>query len=153
LIYYDGNIDSGWGLEEDAMIKSVLLVVAFAVSGCVSSASNAEMSEKAAATLAKYERTGETTRCLSTRSINSITALDDYHFLVRTSISKYYLNVSPGRCSGAARFGTRIQYALSGGQLCQNQIIEIVDNSTGMTTGGCGLGLFERLEKLPAETE
>ena len=109
-----------------------------------------KMSERAAKRLAQFEQTGEMKTCLNVRSINSMTALDDNHILVRTGVNDYYLNRASG-CGGAARSGNRLQYTISGGNLCRNQIVKVVDNSSGFTVGSCGLGSFERLEKKPKE--
>ncbi|GJL92946.1 hypothetical protein [Hyphococcus sp.] len=124
---------------------------AVGVLGAVSAQAKNEMSDKVAAKLAGFESTGETTSCLSTTQIRSINALDDWRFLVRANGGDYYLNEVSNRCSGAARGNNRLQYTMSGSQLCRNQIITIVDNSSGMTVGSCGLGSFEKLEKAPAE--
>jgi hypothetical protein len=110
-----------------------------------------EMSEKVAAKLAGFESTGETTSCLSITHIRTMDALDDWRFLVRASGGDYYLNETGSRCHGAARANNYIQYKMSGNQLCRNQIITIVDQTSGMTVGSCGLGSFEKLEKAPAE--
>ena len=131
--------------------------IAFCASVAAISGANAyamaQKSDRLAETLEKYERTGEFENCLSLRSIRSMTALDDEHFLVRVGGGRYYLNETR-RCSGASRFGNRIQYTIRGvSQLCKNEIITIVDNSTGITVGSCGLNAFERLEEKPADDE
>lgn len=131
-------------------LKGVLSVglAGAALAACATAgADNYEMSERAAERLADFEATGEKTSCLSLTSVNSITALDDHHFLVRTSGNDYYLNKASGRCNGAGRPGNRIQYTIHGNQLCRNQIITIVENTNGFTMGSCGLNSFEKLEK------
>lgn len=131
----------------------IALVASVAAMGCASAFAMASKTDRLAETLSKYERTGEYESCLSLRSIRSMTALDDKHFLVRVGAGKYYLNETR-RCGGASRAGNRIQYTIRGvSQLCKNEIITIVDNSSGMTVGSCGLNAFERLEEKPADTE
>lgn len=110
-------------------------------------------SEKAAKVLSKYERTGEMVTCLNLRTIREIRALDDRHFLVRTGGSEYYLNVTSNRCSGASRANNRIQYTTSIARLCRNEIIRVIDNTTGILSGSCGLSDFERLKKKPPEKD
>ncbi len=122
-----------------------IAVAAFAGAACASSGSY-EMSEKASARLAEFERTGDYQTCLGLRQISQIKPLDEHNFLVRVGLNQYYLNKVSGRCSGADRTFNRIQYTTSISQLCRNEIISIVDNTTGFTTGSCGLGDFERLE-------
>ena len=125
----------------------------FAVLAAVSSLAGASalagdsMSEKAAERLAGFEQTGEVTNCLSSARIRSMKAIDDSHFLVRVG-GQYYLNTVSHRCHGASRAGNRIQYTNSTGSLCRNEIIRVVDNSTGMTVGSCGLGGFEKLKRV-----
>ncbi len=131
-------------------------LAAFACLGCASVQASGEqarddMSEKTAARLANYEETGETVSCLNVTRIRSIDALDDKRFLVTATGGDYYLNETSGRCSGAGRFGNALQYTISGGSLCRNQIIDVIDSSTGMTVGACGLGSFEKLNKKPAQ--
>ena len=108
-----------------------------------------EMSAKVAEELAGFERTGETRNCLSLSRIDQIKPLDDHYFLVRVGVNDYYLNEVRGRCTGAGRFSNRLQYTTSLSQLCRNEIIRVVDNTSGFTVGSCGLGSFERLEKKP----
>ena len=113
-----------------------------------------EMSDEAAQKLERFEQTGETRSCLGLRRISQITPLDDHLFLVRVGANEYYLNEVNGRCSGASRSFNRLQYKTSIGQLCRNEIIRVVDNSSGISVGSCGLGSFERLqEKTENDTE
>lgn len=121
--------------------------------GCATGAGYAGPSDKVAATLAKYERTGETTACLNISRIDSIKALDERHFLVRTGVNSYYLNEPSAGCNGAGRSNQRIQYVLGNAQLCRNQIVTVVDNTSGIISGSCGLGSFEKLEEKPADAE
>ena len=125
-------------------------ITAVSAAACATTASD-EISEKAAARLAEFEATGETQACLSTSQIRQITPLDERHFLIRTGVNDYYLNVT-SRCASAHRSNYRIQYQLTNNRLCRNQIITVVDNTTGITAGSCGLGDFERLEPI-AEDE
>ena len=102
--------------------------------------------------LGPYERTGEYRNCVPLRQIRSTNAVDDRHILVRVG-SDYYLNRLSGRCAGIDRNFNRIQYKTSLNQLCQNEIITVVDNSQGFTIGSCGLGKFEKLLKVEASPE
>lgn len=137
------------------MKKTIVVAALMAVSGaaCATANTDTEMSEKVAARLAEFEPTGKVETCLSTVRVRSIDALDDYRFLVRTGVNDYYLNEVSGRCSGAGRAGNRLQYTISGAQLCRNEIIQVVDNTTGFMVGSCGLGSFQELAEKPAKTE
>ena len=132
-------------------IAALSVLTAFAGAACATAKPAEAMSDKVAKKLAAFEQTGETTACLNTTRIRSIDALDDWRFLVRTNTGDYYLNEVSNRCSGAARAGNRLQYTISTGQLCRNEIIKVVDNTSGFTVGSCGLGSYEKLTKAPAE--
>ncbi|MEL6113459.1 MAG: hypothetical protein AAFR20_11715, partial [Pseudomonadota bacterium] len=106
-----------------------------------------EPSDKAAGVLDQYERTGEFQSCLNLRRIAQIKPLDAHYFLVRVNGGRRYLNIVTNGCRGAARSSNRIQYTTSTGRLCRNEIINVVDNTTGVLSGSCGLGSFERLER------
>ncbi len=127
-------------------------VAAFAGAACASSGSY-EMSESASARLAEFEQTGDYLTCLGLRQVNQIKALDDYNFLVRVGSNHYYLNRVSGRCIGADSTFNRLQYTTSNNRLCRNEIISVVDNTTGFTNGSCSLGDFERLEKKPDDAD
>lgn len=107
-----------------------------------------EPSERAAERLAQYQETGETRSCVSLSRVSSITPLDDNHFLFEMRGGDVYLNRIRGRCNQAASAFTRIEYRVSGSQLCRGEIVNVVDNSTGLTAGACGFGDFERLERI-----
>lgn len=131
---------------------TALAVAAAGIAGCAS-VERAEITPEAEERLADFERTGEMRACLNLRAIDQIDALDERHLLVRVGLNDYYLNEVSGRCSGAGRFNNRIQYTTSISQLCRNEIITIVDNTTGFTMGSCGLGSFERLIEKPDEDD
>ena len=135
------------------MNRKLLAVVVFAIAGagCATSASEPELSAQAAERLAAFKPTGEKRSCLSLTQIRSIDALDDSHLLVTTVGGDHYLNVVSGRCSSASRAGYYIQYTVSGNQLCRNEIIRVIDNTSDFVAGSCGLGDFEKLEDAPAD--
>ena len=119
---------------------------ALALGACASSGTD-DGEDKVAAALAGFEKTGETESCLSLRRIDQIKPLDDRNFLIRVGRKDYYLNEVSGRCSNADGINTRLQYKTALSQLCRNELISVVDNSTGMNIGSCGLGNFQKLEK------
>lgn len=126
------------------------MAVIFGAAGCATVEAE-ETSAEVEAKLAEFERTGDMRSCLNLRSIDQIKPLNENLFLVRVGVNDYYLNEVSGRCSGADSSFNRLQYTTSLNQLCRNEIIRVVDNSTGFTIGSCGLGSFERLEKKPKE--
>ncbi|MEZ5891545.1 MAG: hypothetical protein R3C58_00125 [Parvularculaceae bacterium] len=131
-------------------MAGMLALAALAMIGGAAAKGPGELSEKAAAKLEGFTPTGETVSCLSLMTIRSIDAIDDWRFLVRTN-SGYYLNTTLGRCSGASRPSTRLQYTTSINQLCRSQIVNVIDNTSGFMTGSCGLGDFEKLDVEPED--
>lgn len=95
--------------------------------------------------LPNYERTGETETCLSVVRIDEIDPVTDRLWLVETRGGEVYLNqVSPG-CNGAASTFTYLSYEIPGTQLCRGEIIRVVEQTSDITRGSCGLGEYERL--------
>lgn len=139
------------------MKSSIFPIVALALAATAGAAAkdkdgNAEMSERAAAELAKFERTGEMRSCLNLTSIREIDAIDERLLLVRVGGDEYYMNAFSTRCTGAGQSWNHIQYETGLAQLCSNQIIKVVDTANGSVQGSCGLNQFERLiMKPPAE--
>ena len=117
---------------------SVLLATAFAADG---------WRDRTKRQLDNFEPTGNIERCLNVRNIDSITALEDDVFLVRAGRT-FYLNEPSRRCSGASDPFTYLQYEVSVGSLCRNEIIHVVDQSSGIRAGGCTLGDFQELQKV-----
>lgn len=124
----------------------LLFAVAGAIAACAS-APNEEVDRSAADQLAQFERTGDVTSCIGLRQISQITPVTESTFLVRVGTAEYYANDVSGRCNGATRNSTRLEYATTLSELCRNELIRVVDNTTGVQIGGCGLGSFEKLEK------
>lgn len=126
----------------------LLACAAITFAGCATAPAE-QVNKAAAKTFAKYERTGEKTSCLSIAQISSIRPVTETTFLVRTNASDFYANDVSGRCNGATRNSSRIEYTTSLSQLCRNELIRVVDNTSGFELGGCGLGSFEKLKKKP----
>lgn len=133
------------------MRKYIFLSGLAALTACASAGDHYEMSDKAAAQLAAYDRTGDVERCLNVSSISHITPIDEKHLLVRVGAGKFYLNEVAGACKDAEWSGNRLQYKVTGSQLCKNDIIHVVDNSGGFFVSSCSLNDFERLEKHKAD--
>lgn len=133
-----------------ALLLSIIPAALAASAGCATAPKD-ELSPEAAAELARFERTGEMRDCISLASLSQIRPLSDKLFLVRVGVSDYYLNEVSGKCSGASSSFTYLQYRTSLNQLCRNEIINVVDQTTHVFVGSCGLGSFEKLkEKAPA---
>lgn len=133
------------------MLRTMTIAGLIWAAGCATSSAE-RVNEGAAAKLAEYERTGEVTSCMNVRQIASIEAVDEKTLLIRSGVNDYYVSDIKGRCSGATSTFNRFEYTTSTAQLCRNEIITIVDNTTGFLTGSCGMGSFEKLaKKAPVE--
>ena len=130
-------------------ITSALAISAsLALAACASSGTSERgMSEEAKAKLAQFDKSGTAEACLPLISIDKIKALDEYTFLVRTKSNQFYLNEVSGRCSKADRSGYALTYETSGSQLCNNQIIRVLDTTSRNAFSSCSLGKFQPLEK------
>lgn len=148
MYFITNGTTKGRGMANLIKLSAMLALMVMPVMHAASADDDApEPSAKAAEILAKYDRTGDTRTCLNINRIRQIRALDDRHFLVRANTSKYYLNITSNTCHGASRATNRLQYTTSIAQLCRNQIVRVIDNTTGIFSGSCGLGSFELLEK------
>ncbi len=123
------------------------------LAACATAGSSYEMSDEVAAKLAEFEKTGEVANCLPLRSIDQIRPLDERTFLIETGVNDYYLAELRSSCNGADSSFNRLQYETSLSSLCQNEIIRVIDNSTGFTVGSCGMSDFQKLKMIeePAE--
>jgi hypothetical protein len=100
--------------------------------------------------LARFERTGETVKCVRMPSTD-ITPVDEETLLFKVGPGDYYVNDLRGTCNDVDSGFTRIEVNLFGSQICSGEIIKVVDQSSGMFKGACSLGDFERLRKKPAD--
>lgn len=132
---------------------SMALGAATLAAACATAGSSYVMSDEVAAKLAKFEKTGEVDNCLPLRSIDQIKALDERNFLIETGVNDYWLAELSSSCHGADHSANRLQYTTSTGSLCRNEIITVVDNSTGFTVGSCGMSDFQKLEKVEESAE
>jgi hypothetical protein len=92
--------------------------------------------------LAKYDRTGEVQNCVSQNQIKNTNVLDDMHIIYELSGNNFLLNTLDRKCP---QLGFNRAYSINvrGGQVCNNDIIHVFENSG--TGGACGLGKFEKL--------
>ena len=102
---------------------------------------------------ASFERTGEMETCLLLHRIRDTRVIDGRHILFRTGVSRYYLNTLPYACSSlAVHRGFVIDQQLT--KLCDVDWITVIqgppDRQGHFQGPGCGLGRFERVEKIDA---
>jgi hypothetical protein len=100
--------------------------------------------------LAKYERTGELQNCVPLQSIKSTDILDDQTILFKMKGKGAYLNELPYKCP-QLKWQDAFSYKTSVNQLCNTDIITVIDTATPQRLASCGLGKFEKLNEKPAE--
>ena len=98
-----------------------------------------------------YELTGETRSCLSLSRIDSIDTMNESAWLVTTKAREAYVTRVGRGCRSATRPFTYISYTVPGGQLCQGEIVRVLDQGTHSVVGSCGIGEFEELSQLPED--
>jgi len=102
-----------------------------------------ESSENASEDVLADVAFGDPVDCVSTQRIRRTDVLSDREILFYTSGSGIYLNKLPHRCSGL-RWADAFSYDVRGSQLCDIDLIRVVDTmGTGIRRGiACGLGKF-----------
>ncbi|WP_421859465.1 hypothetical protein [Oceanicaulis sp.] len=98
-----------------------------------------------------YELTGETRSCLSLTRIDSIDTVDESAWLVTMRNRDAYVTRVGRGCRSATRAFTYISYSVPGTQLCQGEIVRVMDQGTNTVVGSCGIGEFEKLSPLPED--
>ena len=101
---------------------------------------------------ARFERTGETERCLMRHGIIETRVIDKRHILFRTGVSRYYLNTLPHECASLDH-AHAIGIDTPTSNLCDIDSVKVLDPGFHRLPGGrliapaCGFGEFERVEK------
>ncbi len=125
----------------------------FIAAGCIAALSlaggSAFAGDRAAETLAKYEKTGETETCMRLSMLRDSDPLDDYAILFEARGGAIYLNELQGRCTGLER-ERRFGYKTPQAQICEGDIITVTD-SFGNFRGSCSLGAFQKLVDITPE--
>lgn len=119
--------------------------IAFAASAEEGEKKQSRAEKRMASVEKKYEPTGKTKRCVPLRSLRESRIIDDQTIFFRGLGSKAYVNRLPRRCPRLAS-EERFSYRVSIGQLCNTEIITVLD-SMGGSWGSCGLGDFEVWQK------
>jgi hypothetical protein len=95
--------------------------------------------------LEAYMATGETTNCLYVPRITRTEVIDNQTILFHIGRRNVYMNRLPRSCPGLAR-ERAFSYQVRTSQLCNVDIIRVLDPISRRSTAACGLGQFERLE-------
>ena len=131
--------------------RSIMIVASTVALAAAAQAKTA--AERLADFEASFVRTGEVENCLQLHRIHDTRVIDTQHILFRTGVSRYYLNTLPRACGSLiANRGFVIDPHLT--KLCDVDWITVIQgpiNHDGHFQGpGCGLGQFERVEKIDA---
>ncbi|MEM1019464.1 MAG: hypothetical protein ACFBZ9_08640 [Sphingomonadales bacterium] len=91
---------------------------------------------------------GDTKACVQLRQIRQTHVIDDETIVFEMIGRRYYLNQLPNRCPRLG-FERSFSYSTSITQLCNVDIITVIQNLGGRLVPGpaCGLGMFEPITK------
>jgi hypothetical protein len=102
----------------------------------------------------KYEirEIGEPESGIMRSSIRSTDVIDDQTIDFKMRNGDIYRNRLPSKCSGLG-FEEAFSYKTSTNRLCNVDIIHVLSQTGGRldTRGACGLGKFQKIEKIPKE--
>jgi hypothetical protein len=94
---------------------------------------------------------GDPVNCVQTNQIRSTSVLDDQTIDFRMRNGQVMRNTLPSRCPGLG-FSRAFSYRTTVGQLCNVDIITVVNQGGGPRTGAsCGLGQFTPVKPEAAE--
>lgn len=130
------------------VLAPVLISALLATGGCA--AAGADMGGKSSVD-DKYviKTVGEPESCILRSNIRSTDVIDDQtiDFVMRNG--DIYRNNLPHSCSGLG-FEEAFSYKTSTNQLCNVDIIHVLDQTAGRieTRAACGLGKFQQIEKI-----
>ena len=134
-------------------VRSLVFASAVCLGACATAPREEQVNEQVSARLAEYELTGETRNCLPFNTVRQISAATESKFLVRTGANRFYLNETNGVCFGSTRPTATLIYRTSVSQLCNNELIRVVDQNSRITLGTCALGDFQELRPIASEDE
>lgn len=136
------------------ILAPVMISALLATGGCA--AAGADMGSKSSVDQDYTVKTiGEPESCITRSSIRSTDVIDDQTIDFKMNNGDIYRNVLPNKCSGLG-FEEAFSYKTSTNQLCSVDIIHVLTQTGGQidTRGACGLGKFQKIEKIPkAESE
>lgn len=94
---------------------------------------------------------GEPVRCVSLSQIRSTKVVDNSTIDFKMAGGKTYRNSLPNSCPGL-KYEDRFSYRTSTSQLCNVDIIRVLNDYGGRLSEGvgCGLGKFQPVEKISA---
>ncbi len=133
------------------VLAPVMISALLATGGCA--AAGADMGGKSSVDDKYVIKTiGEPKSCILRSNIRSTDVIDDQtiDFVMRNG--DIYRNNLPHRCNGLG-FEEAFSYKTSTNRLCNVDIIHVLTQTGGQidTRGSCGLGKFQKIEKIPRD--
>lgn len=114
----------------------VLAATILPLCACAEEPENAAQSRAPA-----VEVLGEPVNCILVSRIQNIVVHDDFTIDFRLSGGDVFRNTLPSRCPRLG-FERRIAYEVHGGQLCQREMISVIQPGAAGTGPRCQLGAF-----------
>jgi hypothetical protein len=102
--------------------------------------------------MSKYQRTGEVQNCVPLQAIDSTDVLDDKTILFKMKGKDTYVNELPYQCP-QLKSQDAFSYKTSVSQLCNTDIITVIDTAVPQRLASCGLGKFEKLSDKAEKSE
>jgi hypothetical protein len=127
-----------------------VLIAAFLSTALTSGAALAGEAKTEQVPLVGYTRTGEMSNCIYARRLDQVKILNSTQILFEMHGGDFYLN-EPTSCP-SLRKRYALKYDSTIGQICTTTIVTLLDTGSGIHyQGTCGLGKFEKVEKIVAE--
>ena len=132
------------------MKKTLALILTAALAGSGFAASGVAMAKKDKPA-PEIRAVGQPANCVFTRNIRSTKVVDKYTIDFKMRNGKTYRNVMANSCPGLTN-EKAFSYRTSTSQLCNVDIIRVLENYGGRleTGASCGLGKFQQIEKVAA---
>ncbi len=131
------------------IVRTIFTVVlALGVAGCGATGVEREAAALKPNQLEKLDKqlagkvAGEPVNCIPLRLADNTIRVSDDIILYRVSKRLVYRNDLANSCAGLARDDDIIVVRTYGSQLCDTDILELVDRATGSPSGFCSLGQF-----------
>lgn len=132
--------------------KLIILILTFVFSFSIyipGAMAQSDENEKLNKALAKYNKIDNVKNCILVNRIRQSTVIDNKHILFRLRGGDVYLNTLPRKCSGLG-FYKAFSYKTSTNELCNVDIITVVEADGQMRGTSCGLGQFQQYKKIVA---
>ncbi len=138
-------------------VAGLATVAALLLAGCATGdpgpVGEAALTPKQLALLEKNlagKQAGDPVSCISAFPSSQLIKVSDDILLYRVSGRLVYRNDLSPSCPGLARDDDIVVTRITGSQICQGDIIRLVDRTSGIGGGGCAYGKFTPYRTPPA---